>query len=141
MVPYLHFDIPWKGQPHPDINAQEFSALLEGYLQAPLSDSYQFHILADGGVSFVLNGELIIDHFMTDPFTGFQGLEFGQQVTSAKMTLVSGMLYQFEVKYWRNSDRSFVVQEKPKLKVEWSSEKLPQQPVNFLYFNLLKSYS
>jgi len=42
-----------------------------------------------------LNGVIIVDHFFTDPKKGFKEFKWKELVESEKITLNSGMLYEF----------------------------------------------
>jgi len=124
---HAKLDFKWKGEsPHPSINHQDFSAIFRGLIKAPLNDNYYFHAHSDAAVSLTINGVQIIDHFMSDPWKGFRDAEWGQIVTSDKITLNSGMLYEFEVKYWRSPSHEYKVLDKSFLSIEWSSDKIPQ---------------
>lgn len=79
---------------------------------APINDNYYFHAHSDGAVSVKINEIEIIDHFMTNSEKGFKGAEWGQEVKSEKVTMNSGMLYQFEIKYWRTPSHEYKVIDK-----------------------------
>ena len=94
------------------MNPTDFSAVFTGLLVAPLTDAYYFHVKTDGGVSIKINGQTILDHFMSDPFLGWKGSEWGQIVKSNKINMNSGMQYKFEIKYWRTPSHEFKVENK-----------------------------
>ena len=92
---------------------------------APVNDNYYFHAHSDAAISVTINGVKIIDHFMSNPFKGFKDADWGSEVTSDKVVLNSGMLYEFEIKYLRTPAHEYKVIDKSFCILQWSSGKLP----------------
>jgi len=126
LLHHTELEFNWQGEkPHEDINDSDFSVIYVGLIMAPINDNYYFHIHADAAVQLKINDEIVIDHFFSDDHKGYKGAEWSQEVKSDYVTLNSGMLYQFEVRYWRTPAHEFKVIDKSFLIIEWSSDKLP----------------
>ena len=66
---------------------------------APLNGDYNFYVNCDGAASIKINDKMILDHYMTDPEKS--DFPWGAQSKSNKITMNAGMMYEFEIKYWR----------------------------------------
>lgn len=105
---YDFLDFDWGGtEPIEGVNASDFSAIFNGLIMAPLSDDYVFHVRCDGGFELKINDALVLDHFMSNPFVGYKNAAWGEEIRSEKINLNSGMLYKFEIKYWRSPSHEF----------------------------------
>ena len=60
------------------------------YVKAPLTDEYIFTIYTDAGLQFLVNEEVIIDHFSSNPYVGYQDLPFGESLISKKINFNVG---------------------------------------------------
>lgn len=101
-----HIDVDWgAGSPDPSIGHASFSAQWSGILEAPDTQSYTLHVLANDGVRLWLDGQLLIDDWNDQPL--------GER--SAAVELKAGQLYELTVQYYQATAAS------PAVHLIWSS--------------------
>lgn len=93
-------DFDWDIDPIPvGTNQQGFSARWTGQVRPQITGDYVFKVRGDGGLRFIVNGQTLIDNFLspTLPPVGY-----GPTVSySAKLTLQAGQVYSVEIDYRR----------------------------------------
>jgi hypothetical protein len=75
-------DFEWAlGKPHPSAPANNFFVYWEGSVVPEFSEEYRFRVKADGGVRLWINGQVVVDDFVTAKFalyrSGTAALEAG----------------------------------------------------------------
>lgn len=69
----LTVDFDWKkAKPHPKLPTDNFLVRWEGTILPQYSEQYRFRVKADGGVRLWVNGDLIIDDWVTGTFAIFR---------------------------------------------------------------------
>ena len=108
-------DFNWNaGSPSASINAESFSVRWTGQVEAQVTESHDFHVVANDGARLWVNGQLLIDRF-DDATTNATGT----------IDLISGRRYDIQLEYRENNGDASV-------RLEWSSESqnrevIPQQ--------------
>ena len=57
----LSFNQVWIGKPHEKVRESKYIVEFTGFIKVDYEDQYRFHIIANGGVKFWFNNELLID--------------------------------------------------------------------------------
>ena len=117
----IQFD--WNtGSPDASVNVDQFSARWTGQIQPKYTDTYTFYINSDNGRRLWINGQLIIDKWISD-----YGIEY-----SGTITLKAGQKYDIKLEYFENDGGA-------NCKLEWSSPLQIREvvPKNQLYANQL----
>jgi hypothetical protein len=115
--PTIGFD--WgDGSPSASIAPDTFSARWTGQVQAPRSERYTFHALADDGVRVWINGVKIIDAWTDQPPTEYSG----------SVDMVAGTRYDIVVEYYESLFGAVA-------RLRWSSPSTPKAivPASQLY--------
>lgn len=118
-------DFDWNGSgPAEPIGGDNFSAAWEGWIEPPLDDTYQLHLVSDDGARLWFNGELLVDAWRDQ----------GASKSSATVELKAGNKYPVRLEYYQRT-RDAVV------KLLWSTPTLPKQviPREQLYSTLLSA--
>jgi len=121
----IQFD--WNtGSPDASVNVDQFSARWTGQIQPKYTDTYTFYINSDNGRRLWINGQLIIDKWISD-----YGIEY-----SGTITLKAGQKYDIKLEYFENDGGA-------NCKLEWSSQLQTREvvPKNQLYANQLPMVS
>lgn len=99
-VTLLNFN--WMGgPPAKNIDPNNFSLILTGYITPPLTDEYEFVINADAASLIRINGKVILDHFMSERKKGWKDFRWGDRVVSNEIKMNAGTLYELEIRYRR----------------------------------------
>lgn len=96
-----------------------FAARWTGKIQAQYSESFTFYCNAGGGVRLWVNGKILIDSWQ-ERYPGV--------ITSLKIPLVAGQLYDLKLEFFNTDDRSGCT-------LEWASASLKREfiPMSQLY--------
>lgn len=107
-------DFDWKlGKPHPSAPANNFFIYWEGSVLPEFSEEYRFRVKADGGVRVWVNGQLIIDDFVSAKFALFR---------SGAMALEAGIPATVRIQYFDNIGNA-------SMHLRWSSLSQPLEVI------------
>lgn len=81
------------GSPDASIGADTFSVRWTGTIKPKYSETHTFYMVADDGVRLWINGQLIIDKWVTQ----------ASELTSLPITLTAGLEYDIRIEYFENS--------------------------------------
>lgn len=98
---------------------------MKGLMKAPLTNKFTFFIESDAAVQLKINGEIVLDHFVGDRNKGEEGQEWGAHLKSKPVSMTSGSMYEFEIRYWRNDSKYYKPNPQSFMIVKWESEDLP----------------
>lgn len=87
----VSFDWFW-GSPHPSIGADTFSTRWTGQILPAYSETYTFYTTTDDGVRLWVNNQLIIDKWLDQSSTEWNGT----------INLTGGTLYDIKLEYFEN---------------------------------------
>jgi len=113
----VNFD--WgSGSPDPAIGSDSFSVRWSGWVQAPVSGSYQFHTASDDGVRLWANEQRVINNWT----------DHGATENSGGITLSAGKKYDIRLEYYENGGAALI-------KLSWTPPGQAKQiiPQNRLY--------
>lgn len=128
------------------VDIRTFSVRFEGYLKAPLTDTYTFYMDADCNFRLFIDGELVIEHGLesrgkfASNFTpvGVVALDGRSTLTthlkSRELTLDGGRRYPIVLEYSHQSILKYRDEDVAKITLSWSTPNMPQTIVLPEYF-------
>lgn len=107
-------DFDWKlGKPHPSAPANNFFVYWEGGVLPEFSEEYRFRVKADGGVRLWVNGQLVIDDFVSAKFALYR---------SGAVALEAGIPATVRIQYFDNTGNA-------SMHLRWSSLSQPLEVI------------
>ncbi len=114
-------DFNWnQDRPNNDIDKDTFSIRWEGKVQPKHTGEWTFHVTADDGVRFWVNGQLLVDKWIDQDSTEYTG----------KINLNANQKYDIKMEYYENGGDAVA-------RLAWSHEKQGEEviPQTHLYSN------
>jgi uncharacterized repeat protein (TIGR01451 family) len=107
--PTVNFNWGLDGTPHASIVNSTYAVRWTGQVRACYDEVYTFYAAADDGVRLWVNGVLLVDQWIAQPYTEFSGT----------IALLAGQSYNIRVEYFQNSGSTQV-------DLSWSSISQPK---------------
>jgi len=81
------------GSPDPSISADDFTTIWTGTVQPLFNETYTFYTTTDDGVRLWVNGQLVVDKWVDQSATGWNG----------SVPLLAGQKYPITMEYYENA--------------------------------------